>query len=155
MCVGGIRPTLNSNVLRISQWCGTSRWVLRGVNCRHSGTFLFTLAHFCYWSYHVLNWYIFLKKWGFVVFSYIRSDHRRPQKFFQGGQSRHFPYPFQVSDYATQIDVHKTLYPFYTTKKMPNVTATVANIVPSETVVFNLFHAAMHFATQFNLTTLF
>jgi len=48
--------------------------------------------------------------------------HGRPQKFFQGGQSRHFAYPFQVSDDATQTDVHKTLYPCYTTKKMLSVT---------------------------------
>ena len=30
---------------------------------------------------------------------------------------------------AMQMDVHKTLYPFYTTKKMPNVMATIANSV--------------------------
>jgi len=38
----------------------------------------------------------------------------------------HFAYPFQVVDDAGQLDVHKTLHLFYTTKKMPNVTATVA-----------------------------
>jgi len=54
------------------------------------------------------------------------QEHGRPQKFFQGGQKRHFAYPFQVVDDATQMDVHKTLRPFYTTKKMPAVTATVA-----------------------------
>jgi len=48
------------------------------------------------------------------------------QKFFQRGQSRNFAYPFQVADDATQIDVHKTLHLFYTTKKMPNVQARVA-----------------------------
>jgi len=37
-------------------------------------------------------------------------------KFFQEGQSRNFAYPFQVADDAMQIDIHKTLYPFYTTK---------------------------------------
>ena len=37
-----------------------------------------------------------------------------------------FAYPFQVVDDATQIDVHKTHHPFCTTKKLPNVTATVA-----------------------------
>jgi len=55
--------------------------------------------------------------------------HGRPQKFFQGGQSRQFAYPFQVADDAMQMDVHKTLYPFYTTKKMTHVAATVANRV--------------------------
>ena len=30
-----------------------------------------------------------------------------------------------IADRATQIDVHKTLYPFYTTKKMPRVTVTI------------------------------
>jgi len=33
-----------------------------------------------------------------------------------------------------QIDVHKTLYPFWVIKKMPNVTATVANSVPSKKI---------------------
>jgi len=46
-------------------------------------------------------------------------------EIFPGGQSRHFAHPFQVVDDATQMDVHKTLHLFYTTKKMPNVTATV------------------------------
>jgi len=45
-----------------------------------------------------------------------------------GGQSRHFAYPFQISDNATQMDVHKSLHPFYTTKKGHNVTATDANL---------------------------
>jgi len=48
------------------------------------------------------------------------------RNFSRGGQSRHFAYPFQVVDDATQMDVHKTLHPFYTTKKIPNATATVA-----------------------------
>jgi len=51
------------------------------------------------------------------------------RNFSRGGQSQHFAYPFQVVDDATQMDVHKMLYPFYTTKKMPNFTATVANSV--------------------------
>jgi len=55
------------------------------------------------------------------------------RNFPGGGQSRHFGYPFQVSDDATQTDVHKTLYPFYSTKKMPNVTEAVANSAPSKT----------------------
>jgi len=46
--------------------------------------------------------------------------------FSMGGQSRPFAYPLQVVDDATQMDVHKTLHSFYTTKKMPIVTATVA-----------------------------
>jgi len=32
-------------------------------------------------------------------------------------QRRYFAYPFEIADYAVQIDVHKTLCPFYTTKK--------------------------------------
>jgi len=44
-------------------------------------------------------------------------------------QSRHFAYPFQDADFATQVDVRITLYPFYTTKKMPDVTVTVANSI--------------------------
>ena len=30
-----------------------------------------------------------------------------------------------IADDAMQIDVHKTLYPFYTTKKNPHVTVTI------------------------------
>jgi len=30
-----------------------------------------------------------------------------------------------IADDAMQMEVHKTLYPFYTTKKMPHVTVTV------------------------------
>ena len=44
----------------------------------------------------------------------------RPQKFFQGGgQRQHFAYPLLVVDDATQMDVHKPLHSFYTTKKCP------------------------------------
>jgi len=34
-------------------------------------------------------------------------EHGRPQKFFQGGQSRHFAYLFVVVDDATQIDEYE------------------------------------------------
>jgi len=30
-----------------------------------------------------------------------------------------------IADYAMQMDVHKTLYPFYTTKKIPRVTVRI------------------------------
>ena len=40
-------------------------------------------------------------------------------------RSRHFAYLFQVVDDALQVDVYKTLYPFYTTKKMPYVMAII------------------------------
>jgi len=42
-----------------------------------------------------------------------QCNHGRPQKFFQGWQRRNFAYPFQVADDAMQMEVHKTLYPFY------------------------------------------
>jgi len=48
------------------------------------------------------------------------------RNFSRGGQSQNFAYLFQVVDDATQMDVYKTLHLLYTTKKMPNVTATVA-----------------------------
>jgi len=41
------------------------------------------------------------------------------------GQRRYFAYHFQVVDDAIQVDVHKMLYSFYTTKVMPHVTTTV------------------------------
>ena len=53
--------------------------------------------------------------------------------FFKG-QKRHFAYQLQVPDDATQIDVHNTLYPFCAIKKMPNVTAAVANSVSSKKI---------------------
>ena len=55
-------------------------------------------------------------------------------EIFSGGQKRHFALQLQVPDDATQIDVHKTLYNFCAIKKMPNVTATVANSVPSKKI---------------------
>ena len=39
-----------------------------------------------------------------------RGAHGRPQKFFQGGQRRHFTYHFQVVDDATQMDVHSARF---------------------------------------------
>jgi len=51
-------------------------------------------------------------------------------EIYPGGQKRHFAYPFQVVDDVTQIDVHKTLYPFCAMKKMLIVTATVAVFPP-------------------------
>ena len=43
---------------------------------------------------------------------------------FPRGQRRYFAHTLQVSDDAMQIYFHKTLYSFYTTKKMPYVTVT-------------------------------
>jgi len=62
--------------------------------------------------------------------------HKRPHKFFQGWTKTTFcsGYPFQVAFGATQIDVHKTLYPFCATKKMSDATAIVANSVPSKKI---------------------
>jgi len=48
------------------------------------------------------------------------------RNFSRVGKSRPFADPLQVADDATQMDVHKTLHSFYTTKQMPIVTATVA-----------------------------
>jgi len=45
-----------------------------------------------------------------------------------GGQRRHFAYHFQVADNAMQTDVHKALYPFYTTKIKPHVTVTATEM---------------------------
>jgi len=47
------------------------------------------------------------------------------RNFSRGRQSRPFAYPLQVVDDATQMDIHKTLHSFDTTKQMPIVTATV------------------------------
>jgi len=38
---------------------------------------------------------------------------------FSRGQRRHFADHFQVADLAMQMDVHKKLFCFYTTKKIP------------------------------------
>jgi len=35
------------------------------------------------------------------------------------------PYGGNIADDAMQMDVHKMLYPFYTTKKMPHVTVII------------------------------
>jgi len=39
----------------------------------------------------------------------------------RGGQHRHFAHIFQFSDDAMQMDVNKTLYPFFAPKMMPHV----------------------------------
>jgi len=44
--------------------------------------------------------------------------HGRPQKFFQGGATSTFAYPFLVADDAMKMDVHKRLCPFYTVEKI-------------------------------------
>jgi len=50
------------------------------------------------------------------------------RKFSRRGQRRHIAYPFLVADDAMQTDVHKALYPFYTTTKITHDTATVKKI---------------------------
>ena len=47
------------------------------------------------------------------------------RNFSIGRQSRHFACPYRAADDTMQMGVHITLYPFYTTKKMTYVTATV------------------------------
>jgi len=47
------------------------------------------------------------------------------RKFSIDRQSRHFACQFQAADDTMQMGVHIRLYPFYTTKKMTHVTATV------------------------------
>jgi len=44
-----------------------------------------------------------------------QCSHGRQQKFFQrgGGKVEIFAYPFQIADDATQMEVHKMLYPFF------------------------------------------
>ena len=49
-------------------------------------------------------------------------------EIFPGGQRQHFAYPFQVADDAMQMDVHKTFYPFYTTRKMRHVMTRVTKL---------------------------
>ena len=56
-------------------------------------------------------------EWTAVFAFHITSPWTSAENFPGGGQSWHFAYPFQVVDDATQMDVHKTLHPFYTTKK--------------------------------------
>jgi len=51
-------------------------------------------------------------------------SYGRLQKFFPGGQRRHFADPFQVAGDAMQMDVNKTLSTFYTTKKFPYAAVT-------------------------------
>jgi len=40
------------------------------------------------------------------------------RNFSRRGKRRHFAYVFQVADVAMQMDIHKTLYCSYTTKRM-------------------------------------
>jgi len=50
------------------------------------------------------------------------------RNFSRGGQRRHIACPFQVADDAMQMDVHKALYLFYTTKKITHDTPTVTKM---------------------------
>jgi len=70
---------------------------------------------------------------------YIIYKHGRSRKFFQRGQRQNFAYQFQVADDTMQMDVHKTLYPFYVTKKIHHVTITNTKIrfVGSNCQVYN------------------
>jgi len=47
------------------------------------------------------------------------------RNFSSGGKRRHFDYNCRVADDAVQMDLHKTLYSFYTTKKMTHFTVTI------------------------------
>jgi len=49
------------------------------------------------------------------------------RNFTRGEQRQHFAYPFQVADNAMLMYVQKTLYPFYTARKMPRVTTSHKN----------------------------
>ena len=57
----------------------------------------------------------------------LQVGPRASAEILSGGQRRHIAYTFQAADVAMQMDVHKTLYPFHTTK-MPHVTATVPKL---------------------------
>jgi len=57
----------------------------------------------------------------------IRSMGVR-RNFSRGGQHQNFAYQFQVADDTMQMDVHKTLYPFYVAKKIHHVTVTNTKI---------------------------
>jgi len=57
----------------------------------------------------------------------MKREDGRPQKIFQGGKVDNL-HPFQVADDAMQMNVHKTLYAFYTTKGMHHVPATVSKM---------------------------
>jgi len=50
----------------------------------------------------------------------LTATHGRPQKFFQGGNTN-ILLTFQVAGNAMQMDVNKTLYPFYSQKITPHV----------------------------------
>jgi len=50
------------------------------------------------------------------------------RNFSKGEQRQNFAYQFQVADDTMQMDVHKTLYPFYVTQKIHHVTVTNTKI---------------------------
>jgi len=52
---------------------------------------------------------------------WLRPSYKRPQKFFQGaGKVDISLILFQVANDTMQLDLHKTHYLFYTTKKIPH-----------------------------------
>ena len=54
------------------------------------------------------------------TFSYA-IDMGAAEMFPGGGQRQHFAHIFQIVDDAMQMEVNKTLYPFYTPEIMPRV----------------------------------
>jgi len=50
------------------------------------------------------------------------------RNFSRVGQRPNFADPFQVADDAMQMDVHKALHPFFTTKKITHDAATVTKM---------------------------
>jgi len=77
-----------------------------------------------------------MKKISHVFLTRTCASQWASAEIFSGGKYDIFfvSFSFQVADDATQSDLRKTLYPFCAIKKIPNVTATVANRVPSKKI---------------------
>jgi len=65
-------------------------------------------------------------EWTRYCFSWFQLWSWVSAEIFPGGAKSKFCLSFSGCWRWTQIDVHKTLHLFYTTKKMPDVTSTVA-----------------------------
>ena len=113
-------------------------WLVAFVNCKaeFSGGSLWLVAFTLWWLIKPAQmtiqsketnalYDIYRNSYSFTRYCCTSMGVRRD---FCGGQRRNFAYPLQVADDSMQMDVHKTLYSFYTIEKMLHVTATVTKI---------------------------
>ena len=70
------------------------------------------------WSAHGGNWPCYATAHTAKLIERVKVAMSVAEIFPGESQRGHFAYLFKVADVAVKMDLHKTLYSFYTTKKM-------------------------------------